>query len=243
MNEQTSAAIKDNPPAAVRRTLRRRAEYWLRRRDHRRLADLVTSRHRWWDWGHRLMALVGQDFGGSWSEPSPPTWYYRVGTGKRMWRTGFPIHPVSTFEVIKTYDEFRAITGGMDKDHIIDAGWKAMSASQDGELHLGWQYWGHGFYGLTDWECRLLAKYLRHWRRLDWYGARSWLYKLGLNAAVDQRRPFTCQATPPKDSGGYSHWHCDQKRRHDGPHRFRNYVWWETGGRVQHVPTDRETVA
>lgn len=188
------------------------------------------------------MAIVGQDHGGNWSEPSPPTWYYRLGNGKRMWRTGFPIHPVRTFELVKTYDEFRDRTAGMTKDDIIDAGWKAMCADQDGELALGWQYWGRGFYGLNKWECRLLGKYLRHWRRLDWYGARSWLYALALNAAVDQRKPFSCQAVPPKGSGGYSHWHCDQKRRHPGAHRFRNYVWDDTDGQAHYLPVDRGTV-
>lgn len=234
-------AINDSRPSAFRRTLRRRAEYWLRLNDHRTLADLVSPRYRWWDWGHRLMAIAGEDFGGNWSEPSPPTWYYRLGSGKRMWRTGFPIHPLPTIEVIKDYSTFRERTAGLNEDEMYE--WKAICTDQDGELRLGKQYWGGNFYGLTRWEVRLLGKYLRQWRRHDWWGARSWLYALGLNAAVDQRKPFTCQATPPRDSGGYSHWHCDQKRRHDGPHRFRNYAWWETGGRVQHVPTDQETVA
>lgn len=233
-------ATTENPPMAVRRTLRRRAEYWLRRHGQRRLAEVVRQRP-WWDWGHLLMALVGQDDCGNWSEPEPPTWYYRLGQGRRMWRTGYPIHPLRTIEVIKDYTTFRERTDGLNEDEMYE--WKAICANQDGQLVLGKQYWGGGFYGLTRWEARLLAKYLRHWRRLDWWGARAWLYSQGLHAAVHQRKPLTCQAVPPKGSGGYSHWYCDQKRRHDGPHRFRNYVWWDTGGRVQHLPTDREAVA
>ena len=59
----------------------------------RRLHSLANEHHPWWDWGHRVMILVGQDQGGNWSEPEPPTWYYRLGTPKRMWRTGYPRHP------------------------------------------------------------------------------------------------------------------------------------------------------
>lgn len=171
------------------------------------------------------MTLTGQDFGGTWDAPTPPTWYYRLGDGKKMWRTGYPSHPTSTIEVIRGYSQFREATDGLNRDQIIDAGWKAFCSDHDGELSLGWQYWGKGFYGLTKWEVRLLTKYLRSWRRADWWGLRSWLYSQGLHAAVYKRKPFTCQAAPTKGSGGYDHWLCTEKRGHDGFHRFNAYTW------------------
>jgi hypothetical protein len=42
-----------------------------------RLWDLASDGRPWWDWGHRLMTVVGSDFGGNWDEPKPPTWWYR----------------------------------------------------------------------------------------------------------------------------------------------------------------------
>ena len=207
------------------KSLARKIEWWLRRKNHRRLAD--QFRWPWWDWGHRLMALVGQDQGGSWAEPIPPTWYYRLGTGKRMWFTGYPFHPVKTIEVIKDYQTFRERTEGFNEDEMYE--WKAFCINCDGELHLGKQYWGGQYYGMTQWEIRLLHKYLRYWRRLNWWGSRSWLYKIGLHAAAHRRRPFKCQAIPPKGSGGYSRWHCELPRRHEGVHRYERYEW-EKGG-------------
>jgi hypothetical protein len=194
----------------------------------RRLWSLNVERHPWWDWGHRLMIFTGTDMGGTWSEPEPPTWYYRMGTPTRMWRTGYPQHPLSTFEVIKDYETFRARIEGLNEDEMYE--WKAMCFDQDEQLQLGHRYWGKDFYGLTRWEVPLLARYLRMARRHNWWGARRWLYSLALDAAVNQRKPFTCQATPPKGQGGYSHWHCREKRNHDGMHRFNNYVWGEIDG-------------
>lgn len=194
----------------------------------RRLWSLNIDHHPWWDWGHPLMTLTGTDMGGNWQEPEPPTWYYRRGPAKRMWRTGYPRHPLSTFEVITDYETFRARTEGLNEDEMYE--WSAICVDQDGQLQLGHRYWGKDFYGLASDEVALLRRYLRMWRRLDWFGLRSWLYSQGLHAAVDQRKPFTCQATPPPGQGGYSHWHCREKRKHDGMHRFNNYVWGEIDG-------------
>lgn len=203
-----------------------------------RVYDLLMMRFPWWDWGHRLMALVGDDFGGNWSEPSPPTWWYRLGTPKRMWRTGYPIHPLSTFEIVTDYDEFRRRTEGLNEDQMYE--WKAICTDQDGQLQLGHRYWGGNFYGLTDWETRLLVRYLRMARRHDWWGIRSWLYKQGLEAAVHTRKPRACNEVPPRDSGGYDHWHCQLKRRHAGLHRFRSYTWGEIDNEpvFAHVPEE-----
>lgn len=202
-----------------------------------RIYSLTTARHRWHDWGHYLMILVGQDFGGNWSEPTPPTWWYRLGPPKRMWRTGYPRHPLSTFEVIKEdYSAFRARTEGLNEDGMYK--WRAIGTNQDGDLHLGHQFWGGQFYDLTHWEMRLLTRYLRSWRWRSWFGLRPWLYSLALHEAVDHKVPFKCNVTPPNGSGGYSHWHCGLKRRHDGPHRFHNYVWDPAQERVEYEPVD-----
>ncbi len=200
----------------------------------RRIFDLVSEHHRWWDWGHRLMILTGSDDGGNWGEPEPPTWFYRLGPPKRMARTKYPRHPLSTFEIITTYDEFTHRTKGFNEDQMYE--WKAICTNQDGDLILGHRFWGGSFYGMPQCEVALLRRYLRMWRRLDWFGARSWLYSQGLHAAINQKVPRTCQVSPPPGSGGYSHWFCDQKRKHTGPHRYRNYVWDPTKKHVEYAP-------
>lgn len=189
----------------------------------RRLYSLAMEHHPWWDWGHRVMILTGVDFGGNWSEPEPPTWWYRRGPAVHMKRTGFPRHPLRTFQIVTEYDEMRRLTKGLNEDQMYE--WKAIGTNQDGDLHLGRQYWGGTFYDLPADECAILRRYLRMWRRLDWFGLRSYLYAQGLHAAVHSKRPFTCQVTPAKGTGGYSHWYCDLSRRHDGPHRYGNYTW------------------
>jgi hypothetical protein len=221
---------------------------WMRRRDwhyqkpqnglRHRLYDLVSEQHPWYDWGHRLMILTGSDDCGNWGEPEPPTWFYRLGEPKRMIRTKYPQHPLATFEIVTDYTEFRRRTKGLNEDEMY--AWKAIGTSQDGELILGHRFWGGKFYGMPDWEVALLRRYLRMWRRLDWFGLRSWLYSQGLHAAVHQKVPRTCQVSPPPGSGGYSHWYCDQKRKHAGPHRYRNYEWDPTKDRVEHTPTRQE---
>lgn len=200
----------------------------------RRLYSLAVERHRWYDWGHRLMILTGSDFGGSWSEPEPPTWWYRRQAPTRMWRTGYPRHPISTFQIVTDYHEFRRLTEGLNEDQMYE--WKALNVNQDGDLHLGHRYWGGTFYDLPKAEVPILRRYLRMWHRLDWFGLRSWLYTQGLHAAVHTKVPFACQAVPPKGSGGYSHWHCENKRGHTGDHRYRNYTWPTSSGHVEHNP-------
>lgn len=192
----------------------RRVSKWMRKRNwhygvprngvRARLYALSVDHHPWWDWGHRVMVMFGVDNSGNWSEPQPPTWWYRLG------REAGPPHV------------------GRREDQMYE--WKAIGVNCDGELHLGHQYWGKTFYGLTHYESALLGRYLRKWRRLNWYGLRSWLYLQGLHAAVHTKKPWTCQAVPPKGMGGYSHWHCRLPRKHDGMHRFNNYTWGEVGG-------------
>lgn len=216
----------------------RRAEKWMRKRGwnyqtprnglRRRLWSLASNHQPWWDWGNRLMVITGSDMGGSWDEPTAPTWWYRLGDPKRMPRTGYPTHPISTMRVVTDYDEFRAMTTGLDEDAMYQ--WHAFCIDQDGALQLGKRYWGGDFCGLNRWEIPLLYKYLRMVRRHGWFGVRGWLYAQGLHAAVHRKRPFTCQQVPPTGSGGYSHWHCGEKRGHTGLHRFNTYQWGEIGG-------------
>lgn len=72
------------------------------------------------------------------------------------------------------------------------------------------------------------------------FGLRRWVYYKALHAAVDRKIPFTCQQVPPPNSGGYSHWHCELKRKHTGDHRRGAYTW--STGRVQHSPIDSPAV-
>lgn len=216
----------------------RRSAKWMRKHGwnhrtpdnglRRRLYDLAACHQPWWDWGHRLMILTGSDMGGNWDEPEPPTWWYRMGDPKHMARTGYPIHPPSTFEVITDYTEFIARTGDLNEDEMYH--WRAFCFDQDRQLQVGHLYWGGDFYGMTRWEARLLGRYLRMARRHDWFGLRSWLYSQGLHGAVYRRKPRSCGEAPPRGSGGYDHWLCQLRRGHDGLHRFNNMEWGEIGG-------------
>lgn len=231
-------AVSEEPEDGTERVTtpsKRRVETFLRKRGwnhktprdgiRRRIYCLASDRRPWYDWGHRLMILVGDDDCGNWSEPEPATWWYRPGEPKRMWRTGYP-RP--TFEIVTDYKTFKERVEGVNDDERER--WSAISTNQDGELILGRQYWGGRFFGMTKAETALLRRYLRAWRRHDWYGLRSWLYSQGLHAAVYVRKPGACNAAPPKGQGGYDHWLCHERRGHDGFHRFRSYAWGDVGG-------------
>lgn len=41
----------------------------------------------------------------------------------------------------------------------------------------------------------------------------------------------------PGEGGGYTSWRCALKRRHDGHHRSRNYIWDATG-KTTYTPLD-----
>ncbi len=196
----------------------------------RRLISLLYERHVWYDWGHRVMILVGDNDCGNWSEPEMETWYYRQVTPmKRMWRTNYPRR---SFQVVKDYGEFRELTKDLTDDEMYE--WKAICLNQDHDLMLGHQYWGGKFYGLDYAERRLVLKWLRAFRRHDWYGLRSWLYTQALYSAVSTKKPFACQKAPDPHTGGYSHWLCTKKRNHKGPHQFASMIW-EDGQEVQRV--------
>lgn len=236
--ENAKQAVKVRDRAAT--LLRRRG--WSRRGFRRRVYCLLTDRHHWYDWGHRLMVLVGDDDCGNWSEPEAPTWWYRQRAPKRMWRTGYPRHPLSTYEIVTDYDTYKARTAGLNEDQMYE--WRALCTNQDGGLHLGHQYWGGRFYEMSKADVALLRRYLRAWHRHDWYGLRSWLYSQGLHAAVYVRKPGACNAAPPKGQGGYDHWLCQERRGHDGWHRFNSYLWGDIDGEpigVHHMPVSTST--
>lgn len=175
-----------------------------------RVVSLLRERSPWWDWGHRVMILVGRAWCGSYDIPQPPTIWYRFVGPKKL-------------EVVRSYDEYRRRIESAEDD------WKFMSVRDDGFVFTTGYYQSEGFYGLSRVEVRLLLRYLFRWALTEWFGLRRWLYYKALHSAVHQRKPFSCQAIPSKDSGGYGHWHCQEKRRHAGPHRFNGVRWDENG--------------
>jgi len=244
-------------PAAARRTLRYRAVRALRQRArasgdydrYARLIDVIGEHRPWWDWGHRLMALSGTYRGGSSEPPRARDLYMRVGWARREDNHHAiegsenerveTTHAMTAWEGVKRGEEWRTFDW-QDDGHTLRVGWlndegritdSAIGASQ-GEM-ARFRRW-------FIWES---------WVKASWCGLRPWLYYRGLHAAVEERRPLTCQLTPPRGSGGYSHWHCGIRRpllaillgrrqQHPGPHRFKNYTWTEGEERVAYERTD-----
>lgn len=204
-----------------------------------RLVRLLDMRHPWWDWGHRALVLFGDCEGGTYGDPQAETWWYRRGQPKRQRWTGFPRYRPSSFDVVTDYATFKSRTKGLNEDQMDE--WQAIYMNQDGELSLGRRWWGGAFYGMRQDELFLLRRYLRRWHRHTWWGLRQWICNQALHAAVHAKKPGSCKAVPPKGSGGYSHWHCQLKRHHDGLHRFNNMTWGEIDGMelgVVHHPVD-----
>jgi hypothetical protein len=190
---------------------------------HRALT-VTTDRHPWYDWGHRLMILVGENRTGD----------YGVPRGRDLWYR-FADENEARGRIITThrYADVRATQGQ-------DVSWRVFDVQDEGgTVKLG--YWGDriAHYGLSRrelalfrrwdfWECRV---------RGEWFGLRRWLYFRGLHAAVQLKKPFACNVTPPRGTGGYSHWHCELRGRHD-VHRFRNYTWAGGTARVEYDPKE-----
>jgi hypothetical protein len=221
----TARTLRSRLSRITRRLGWNRAKHddWITGRVH----HLLIDHHPWWDWGHPLMTLVGSSWGGNYQEPKPSTWWYCNAPHVKQRFTGFPRRRL---DVVTEYDEFKRRTEGLNEDQLYE--WKAINWSQDGELQLGHRYWGGAFYGLDYAEQRLVARYLRRWRRKDWYGFRTWLYQQGLHAAVYQRKPFSCGQPPPKGGRGYPHWLCQERRGHGGLHRFNSHRWGEIDGHL-----------
>lgn len=189
-----------------------------------RLLTVMIDRHPWYDWGHRMMILTGDYRTGSYETPR----------GRDMWYR-FDGENESRGRIITTrdYADVRATAGQ-------DVSWRIFDVQDDGHtVKLGW--WGEQIthYGLSRREMQLFRRW-DFWEcrvRGEWFGLRRWLYHRGLHAAVDLRKPFACNITPPRGTGGYSHWHCELRGRHQ-VHRFRNYTWAGGNARVQYDPKE-----
>lgn len=193
-----------------------------------RLADLVMLRFD--DWPSALMVLTGSDFGGNWSEPEPPTWWYRA---KSIHRRRITNYPFRKFIVVKDYSTFCSMTTGLNEDQMDE--WQAIGVDQDGELILGHIYWGGRFHSLPVGEWHILLRWLLRWQFTNWFGLRTRIYEIGLYNKVHRRRRGRCNVVPPRGPGGYDHWHCTKRKGHDGGHRFQSYVWDDSSPRVTMV--------
>ncbi len=211
-----------------------------------RVTYALRSWQRWYDWGGSVMWLVGRNDSGSAGSPR----------GRDMWWIpteyveGIAASLVADFEVrygcyITTrYEDVRK-TGA-------DIEWRIFDLQDDGRnVLIG--IWpnepGHGgrVQPLPTWhllnhqrEMRLLLWWylVQHKGKAQWFGLRSWAYWKALHASVNDKVPFSCQVVPDRATGGYDHWHCQLRKRHDGPHRYRNYVWPGANGRTQHAPAE-----
>ncbi|MFH5209240.1 hypothetical protein ACHIPZ_13700 [Antrihabitans sp. NCIMB 15449] len=190
------------------------------------MADIVNrvrrmrrQNRRWYEWGHRVMTLVGREDGGAYDGvPRPRDMWFRHENGRI--RTTY------------NYDDVRAKNDGE---------WKIFDSQNDGfDVVIG--YWPHpndnGSISRSGLDGRAEQRLFLRWFvwdglvKAEWLGLRRWLYYKALTSVVEQKVPFTCQATP---TSGYSHWHCSLRRKHVGEHRFHNYTW-ANSGRVKFKP-------
>lgn len=181
-----------------------------------RLLTIAGDHHRWYDWGHRVMTLVGRwDGTGDYSTPRGRDLWYRFEHGE-------------SGRIITTYSyaDVRAMPNGE---------WKTLDVQDDGwTVMFGW--WGDrvNFYGFSRPELRLFRRW-DFWEcraRGEWFGLRRWIFHKALHAAVHRKKPFACNLTPPRGTGAYSHWHCEVRGKHD-VHRFGNYSWRDGAARVE----------
>lgn len=188
-----------------------------------RLWDIVNLRHRWWDWGHPVMVLTGRETCGNYDPPrGRDMWYRQTSRGR--------------FETTYRYEDVRD-SGG--------EAWKIFDVQDDGHtVMMGYYPTGPeeriAFYGLDRKELNLFLRWFLIECKLrgEWLGIRRWIYLKALHAAVERKIPFTCQVTPDRNSGGYTHWHCQLKKRHEGKHRFNNYTWIGEHFQVEYEPAD-----
>jgi hypothetical protein len=182
------------------------------------------------------MWLVGRNDSGSAGSPrARDLWYVRLNDLERFqvpfWadqanRLGFitttdyrtvRAHPDVDWKIFDLQDDARTLVLGYWPTPS-DNGRIKPAAIQGNEITLFWRWY------LID-----------HKLKAQWLGARSWLYYKALHAAVNKKKPFSCQVTPAPGSGGYSHWHCQLRKRHAGPHRYVNYTWDPKDG-VEYAP-------
>lgn len=204
-----------------------------------RIAHAIGDWTRWYDWGHPVMWLVGRYHGGSAGVPR----------GRDMWWIpteyveGVAASLVADFEqrygcyTTTRYEDVRATSGDIewrvydlqDDGRTVKVGLWPNSPEHKGRIQpLPWQ----------ELETPLFLWWylVQHKGRAQWFGVRPWVYYKALSWAVGAHSPFACGRVPDKGSGGYSHWHCDLRKRHGGPHRYRSYTWGGPGAKVQFAP-------
>lgn len=211
-----------------------------------RVARAVDTWRNWWDWGNPVMWLVGRYDTGSAGVPRGrdlwwiPTDYVEsslAGSLVADCEQRFGCYITTDYTVVRSssaeidwriydlQDEGRTVKVGLwpnrpeHNGRIQPLPWQELNV----ELFLWWYVW-------------------QHLGRAQWFGLRRWVYyealHAALHAAVHEKRPFSCQVQPERGSGGYDHWYCGLKRGHDGPHRYRNYVWAGPGTRVEFAPVN-----
>lgn len=239
---------------APKKTLRRRAARWMHDRGwtdtdmdntlRSRTARAVAERGPWYDWGHPAMSLVGRyDSGNAGAPRGRDLWWvpteYVEGPFAQAHVAGLEVrhgcYVTSNYSDIMHSgpDVDWRIFDLQDDGHTVKIGLWPNLPEHDGRIQpLPWQ----------ELKPRTSLRLFLEWYLVDhkvkaqWLGLRSWIYWKALHAAVAQRKPFSCATVPEPRSGGYSHWHCQLKKRHAGAHRYRNYVW--SDGHVEHSPAE-----
>lgn len=205
-----------------------------------RIAHAMGDWRSWYDWGHPVMWLVGRYDSGSAGVPR----------GRDLWwipteyvEDRLALSLVADFEqrfgcyITTRYTDVRATGAEID--------WRVYDLQDDGRT-VKVALWPNqpehdGREQPLPWRELKVDLFLwwyvwQHKGKAQWFGIRPWIYYKALHVAVQRKVPFTCQVTPEKGSGGYSHWHCNLKRRHAGPHRYNNYIWPGPGTRVEYAP-------
>lgn len=204
-----------------------------------RIARAFGDWRQWYDWGHPVMWLVGRyDAGSAGSPRGRDLWWIPT-----QYVEGIAVPLVADFEqrfgcyITTRYEDVRATIGDIpwriydlqDEGRTVKAGLWPNCPEHHGRMQpLPWQELNVGLF---------LWWYLwQHKTKAQWLGLRRWAYYRALHAAVNRKIPFTCQQVPPPRAGGYSHWHCQRRRRHSGDHRFEAMVWsGRPGERVRQV--------
>lgn len=200
-----------------------------------RIAHAFGDWKHWYDWGNPVMWLVGRYDTGSAGTPRGrdlwwiPTEYVEDRLALSLvadCEQRYGCYITTEYTVVRSsaaeidwriydlQDEGRTVKVGLwpnqpeHKGRMQPLPWQELKV----DLFMWWFLWEHK-------------------AKAQWLGLRHWMYYKALHAAVHQKVPFTCQQIPPKNSGGYSHWYCERKRKHAGEHRYRAYTW-PTGGDV-----------
>jgi hypothetical protein len=204
-----------------------------------RIYHACSERGAWWGWGRSAMWLVGRNDSGSAGAPrARDLWYVRLNDLEQF-QLPFWADQANKLGFVTTTD-YRTVRAHPDID------WKIFDLQDDGHtLVVG--YWptpgGNGRIQPASIQGNEIALFWRwywitHRLKAQWLGLRPWIYYKALHATVHKKKPFSCQVTPPRGpGGGYSHWHCQLRKRHAGDHRYVNYTWAREGEQVEYAPS------